>query len=72
MSGPRGKMRKVVEIIGRERVNPDYGPGYYAFTVRLACGHVVKTASHNRYQKGGAPVVGYCRDPECVCGRMAA
>jgi hypothetical protein len=68
----RGKKRDVVEVLGRERVCPEYGPGYYRVIVRLSCGHVVRTQAHNRYNSGGTPVVGYCMNGDCLAGKVAA
>jgi hypothetical protein len=65
-------MRRVVEVLGVERVNPEFGPGFYRVEVRLECGHVVKTSAHNRYAKGETPRIGYCRDGSCLAGKAAA
>lgn len=64
----RGKKRRVVEVLARDRVNPSEmtGRGYYQATVRLDCGHNVKATAPNRYRKDDAPVIAYCRHPECI------
>lgn len=68
----RGKIRRVVEVRGVERVNPDSGPGFYRATVRLECGHVVKAMAKDRYRKDAAPVIGFCMHPDCIAGKVAA
>jgi hypothetical protein len=73
--GHRGKRRRVVELLGRELVNPGEldGRGRYVFTVRMDCGHTTKAkAQTNTRDPASTPRFAFCRDPECVVGRAVA